>query len=305
MTLQLIDNPPAWPNGARCAVCFSFDLDAESLLHLYYPEDATRRINLASSLRYGPRVAVPRLVEIWRHFDMRQTLFVPGWCIETYPDAMKLLVDAGHEIAHHGYLHERPNQLTRDDEARVLERGIACIEKLTGRRPVGYRCPSGAFSAHTLDLLVENGFAYDASLGGDDVPYLLEGKAGKLVELPSDHALDDWPQYVNMKEFNMVMTIQSPQRAMEVFQAEFDSAWTHGGLWAAIWHPFVSGRLARADAMVGLIEHMRAKGSVWFAPMAEIAAHVQGLIDRGEWTPREERLPFWTEPVRQVARPRH
>ncbi len=303
MSLQLIRNPPPWPNGMRCAVCFSFDLDAESLLHLYYPDDAARRIGLASSLRYGPRIAVPRLVEIWRHFGMRQTLFVPGWCIETYPAAMALLVEAGHEIAHHGYLHERPNQLTRDDELRVLERGIACIEKLTGKRPAGYRCPSGAFSEHTLDLLIAGGFAYDASLHSDDVPYVLEGSAGRLVELPSDHALDDWPQYVHMKEFNMAMPIQSPQRAMEVFQAEFDAAWAYGGLWAAIWHPFVSGRLARADAMVRLIEHMQAKGQVWFATLAEIAAHIQGLIDRGEWTPSIERLPFWREPVPQVARP--
>src|SRR5450631_3619486 len=60
MSLQLIDNPPPWPNGARCAVCFSFDLDAESLLHLYYPDDSKRRISLSSTLRYGARVAVPR-----------------------------------------------------------------------------------------------------------------------------------------------------------------------------------------------------------------------------------------------------
>ena len=65
------------------------------------------------------------------------------------------------------------------------------------------------------------------------------------MELPSDHSLDDWPQYVNMKEFKMGMTIQSPDRAMDVFRADFDAAWEHGGLWAAIWHPFVSGRLAR------------------------------------------------------------
>lgn len=304
MTLALISNPPPWPGGARCAVCFCFDFDAESLLHLYYPDDASRRVSLASSLRYGATVALPRIVAIWRHFGLKQTMFVPGWCVETYPAAIEALLRDGHEIAHHGYLHERPNQLTRDDEARVLLRGIECIERVTGRRPAGYRCPSGAFSAHTLDLLVEHGFAYDASLHADDVPYVIEGACGRLVELPSDHALDDWPQYVHTREFNMAMTIQSPQRAMDVFRAEFDAAHAHGGLWAAIFHPFVSGRLARAEAMVKLIEHMQAAGGVWFAPMAEIAAHVQGLIDRGAWTPRVERLPYWTEPVTQVARPK-
>jgi hypothetical protein len=90
---------------------------------------------------------------------------------------------------------------------------------------------------------------------------------------------------------------------MEVFRADFDAAWAHGGLWSSVWHPFVSGRLARAYAIVGLIEHMRAKGAVWFATMAEIGAHIGGLIERGEWSPMVERLPFWPTPVPQVVRP--
>ena len=301
--LPLIANPPPWPNGARCAVCFAFDFDAESLLHLYYPKDSTRRITLSSSLRYGARVAIPRIAGIWKHFGIRQTVYVPGWCVETYPEAIETLLEDGHELGHHGWLHERPNQLSPSDERRVLEAGIAAIEKVTGKPPVGYRNPSGAFSEHTLDLLVEYGFTYDASLAGDDVPYLLKGAKGSLLELPSDHPLDDWPQYVNLKEFNMGMTIQSPQRAMDVFRAEFDAAWEHGGLWSSIWHPFVSGRLARAHAMVELIEYMIAKGQVWFAPMEDIAAHINGLIARGEWTPPEEHLPFWTEPVPQIVTP--
>lgn len=301
--LQLIDNPPPWPNGARCAACLAFDFDAESLLHLYYPEDSRRRINLSSSLRYGPEIAVPRLVKIAEHFDIKLTFYEPGWCIETYPEANRLLVEHGHELGHHGWLHERTNQISAGDERRVLEAGIAAIEKLTGKPPTGYRSPSGAFSEHTLDLLIEYGFTYDASLSGDDVPYLLQGSKGRLIELPSDHPMDDWPQYVNLKEFNMGMTIQSPQRGMDVFRAEFDAAWQHGGLWNTIWHPFVSGRLARAQSIVEMIEYMQNKGGVWITTMDEIATHTRGLIDRGEWSPRVQQIPFWDAPMPQLARP--
>ena len=126
---------------------------------------------------------------------------------------------------------------------------------------------------------------------------------GEVIELPSDWTLDDWPQYVNQKEFGVSMPVKSPSRAMEVFRADFDAAWRHGGLWAAIWHPFVSGRLARAEAMVELIEHMQGKGDVWFATMAEIGAHIDGLVERREWSPSVERLPFWREPVPQIVRP--
>jgi peptidoglycan/xylan/chitin deacetylase (PgdA/CDA1 family) len=293
MPLQLIDNPPPWPNGARCAVCFSFDMDVESLLHLYYQSSAHRRIVTSSAMRYEPVRAIPRLVEIWRHFDMKQTVFVPGWCVETYAPAIELLVENGHEIGHHGYLHEKPNLLSRDQEAEVLGRGIEAIVKITGRKPVGYRAPSYAFSEHSLDLLIENGFTYDASLMGDDVPYVIESDRGSIIELPSDMPLDDWPQYVSMKEFGMLMPIRAPQRAFEVFRAEFDAAFDHGGLWISVWHPFISGRLSRAAEMVRFIEYMTSRGNVWFAPLSEIAAHIDALRKSGTWSPRVDRLPYW------------
>ncbi|QPC44112.1 polysaccharide deacetylase [Kaustia mangrovi] len=304
MVLNLISNPPPWPGDARCAVAFTFDMDAESLLHLYHREAAPGLIGTSATLRYGPRIAVPRLVEIARHTGIKLTGYVPGWCVETYPDAIAGLVEGGHEIGHHGWLHEKPNTLSREDEERVLLRGIEAIEAATGTRPRGYRAPSYAMSEHTLDLLVEHGFSYDSSLVGDDVPYLVSGARGRLVELPSDYALDDWPQYVHMKEFGCTMPIRSPERALEVFRAEFDAAWTHGGLWVSIFHPFVSGRLARAEALLGLIAYMQEKGGVWFATMAEIAEHIEGLVETGQWHPREERLPFWREPVAPLVTPR-
>ncbi|MBJ3774294.1 polysaccharide deacetylase family protein [Acuticoccus mangrovi] len=302
--LSLIDNPPPWPNGARCAVSFAYDFDAESLLHLYYPTDSARRLSLASTLRYGARVAIPRLAAIWRHFGIRQTVFTPGWCVEHYPEAIELLLEGGHEIGHHGWLHERVNQLSRGDEERVLEAGIRAIEKATGAPPVGYRCPSGAFSEHTLDLLIDYGLRYDASLGGHDIPYLVERSDGRaIVELPHDASHDDWNQYVHLKDANWQVPVAAPARARETFQADFDAAWNHGGLWTAVFHPFVSGRLARAEEQVRLIEYMMEKGDVWFATCAEIAAHIDGLVARGEWTPMVERLPFWPEPPEQVALP--
>ncbi|WP_230533976.1 polysaccharide deacetylase family protein [Microvirga roseola] len=297
MSLSLISNPPPWPHGARCAVCFSFDMDVETLLHLYHRDTARSRLVTSSAFRYEPSVAIPRLIKIWKHFNIRQTVFIPGWAIETYPHAVEALVEAGHEIGHHGWLHERPNLLSRDAEERVLDRALAAFDKVVGRRPVGYRAPAYALSEHTVGLLIERGFGYDASLMGDDVPYMLESPRGSLVEIPSDFALDDWMQYVNLEEFGCRMPIRAPQRAMEVFQAEFDAAWAHGGLWISVWHPFVSGRLARADAMVHLIEYMVDKGGVWFAPMGEIAAHVRHLTATGAWTPRVDQVPFWNEPV--------
>ena len=293
----MIENPIPWPDGKRCAVSFSFDVDAESLLHLNFREAAPARVAMSSMLRYDVNVAVPRLLEIFKRYDLRQTFFVPGWCAETYPDMVEKIVAGGHEIGHHGYLHKRPNMQSRDEEAESFGLGLQALVKYTGRRPTGFRAPAFAFSNNTLELLQAEGFTYDASLMGGDVPYLIgNDKGSDLVELPSDFVLDDWMQYVCLGEFNYMLPIASPQRAIEVFQAEFDAAWRHGGLWVTVWHPFVSGRLSRADAMVGLIEHMQEKGGVWFASLDEIAAHVRKVVASGAWTPRRDTIPYWSEP---------
>jgi peptidoglycan/xylan/chitin deacetylase (PgdA/CDA1 family) len=293
----MIENPIPWPNGARCAVAFTFDMDAESLLHVNFRDSAPDRVALSSMLRYGPQIAVPRILDLFRRHGISQTFFVPGWCVETYPDTVERILKAGHEIGHHGYMHKRPNLQSRDEEQDSLARGIEAIVKLSGKRPVGYRAPAYAFSKDTLSLLQAEGFAYDSSLFGGDIPYLIGNEAGDLVELPTDMSLDDWTQYVCLGEFGYMLPIAAPARAMEVFRAEFDAAWRHGGLWNAVWHPFVSGRLARADAIGDLLDYMVGKGNVWFAPLAEIAAHVRTVTADSAWTPRRDTLPYWPEPL--------
>ena len=293
----MIANPVPWPDGAKCAVCLTFDMDADSILHLEHPADSRSRVSAISMLRYGPEVAVPRIVESYRQLGIRQTFFVPAWCIEQYPEAVEAMVAGGHEVGHHGYIHENPNQAGRDEEAYWLDRSIEVIERHTGQRPRGWRAPLYNFSDHSADLLIERGFLYDASLMGDDVPYLLKTPKGELIELPSYWGMDDWPQFVHSMDLDYMMPIQSPSRGIEVFEEEFEAMWEHGGLWVGVWHPFATGRLARWRRVVRLIEHMQAKGKVWFAPMEEIARHVRACIADGSWTPRVDRLPYYPERV--------
>ena len=296
----MIDNPVPWPNGARCAAAFTFDMDADSILHLEHPQDSTRRVSALSMLRYGPEVAVPRILESYRKYDLKQTFFVPAWCIERYPKAVEAMVADGHEVAHHGYIHENPSAGSRDEEAYWLARAIEVIVKHTGQRPRGWRAPLYNFSDHSAELLIREGFRYDASLMGDDVPYLLRAGGGELIELPSHWGMDDWPPFVHSMDLDYQMQIMSPARAMEGFRAEFDAMWEHGGLWITVWHPFVTGRLARWVEVEKLIDHMIAKGGVWFATMEAIAAHLRACIDDGSYVPRIDDLPYYPEPVSVV-----
>ena len=300
----LIENPVPWPDGARVAACFSFDMDGESLMHIAHPNSANKRVSGLSELRYGPTVGVPRLVRIFRHYGIKQTFFVPGWCAERYPAAVEAILADGHEIGHHGYIHEDPNTLSAAEERTWTERGLAALVKATGAKPAGYRAPSFAFSDATLDILLDHGFAYDASLMGDDVPYLIAAAKGDLVELPSPMAMDDWPHYMHSFDFaGTANQISSPERAFQVFRSEFEAQWEAGGLWIAVWHPFISGRLPRAIAMARMIEDMTRKGGVWFAPLADIAAHVRKVVAEGRWTPRRERLLFYdASPIPELRR---
>ncbi len=297
----MIQNPAPWPDGARCAAAITFDMDADSILHLAHHASADTRVAALSMLRYGPEIAVLRIVDSYRRLGLRQTFFLPAWCMERYPAAVETILEGGHEIAHHGYLHEHPNEMSRDEEHAGLVRSIEVIERMTGRRPRGYRAPSYRFSRHTLELLVAEGFDYDASLMGDDVPYLLDSGRGTVVELPSHYALDDWPHFMASRDFQYMMSIKSPQYAAEVYRAEFDAMWEYGGLWIGVWHPFLSGRLARWVEIVRLIEYMHEKGGVWFATLEDIAAHVRGVVADGSWQPRTDRLPYYDKPIPELG----
>ena len=299
MTLPwMIQNPVPWPNGAKCACCITFDMDADSLIHLDHPKDGYRRASAISMLQYGPNVAIPRIVETYRHFGIRQTFFIPAWCMETYPQAVETILGGGHEIGQHGYLHENPVPQSRDEQAMWMDRCIEVIERMTGQKPRGWRAPLYNFSNHSAELLVERGFSYDASLMGDDVPYVVDAAGGSFVELPSHWGLDDWPQYVQSMDLDYMMPIRAPRTGWEAFQQEFEAAYRHGGLWVPVVHPFATGRLSRWEVVAQFLETVLSRGDVWFAPMEEIAAHVEAAIASGEYNPRRVVMPQYDTAVK-------
>jgi hypothetical protein len=88
--------------------------------------------------------------------------------------------------------------------------------------------------------------------------------------------------------------IMSPDRAMESFMAEFNALRiAGGGIWIGVWHPFVSGRLSRWLRIERMIEEMQSTGEAWFAPLEEIATHVQKLRKEGGYDARVDKLPYY------------
>src|SRR6185295_12103832 len=86
-----------WPDGNRTAACFTFDVDAESPILFEHPESADW-LDVMTHQEYGPRTGVPRLLRLLERRAVPATFFVPGYSAERWPDAVRAIRDAGHEI---------------------------------------------------------------------------------------------------------------------------------------------------------------------------------------------------------------
>ncbi len=138
-----------------------------------FPDDISRGL-------FSGEVGSPRLVELFRRFGIKTTWFIPGHSIETFPEQMQQVAEAGHEIGVHGYSHENPIAMTAVQEEEVLDKCIDLVTKLSGKRPTGYVAPWWEFSPITNELLLKKGLKYDHSLMHHDHPALLRAGRGQL-----------------------------------------------------------------------------------------------------------------------------
>src|SRR5262245_52967162 len=137
----MISNPIPWPNGCKCACAISFDMDADSIIHVADRGSSFKKLYLITQGRYGPLVAVPRILESYRRLGIKQTFFVPAWCIEQYAQIVDMILKDGHEIGHHSYIHEESSMITEEEFLALFHRSLEIHKKYCGRSPVGYRSP--------------------------------------------------------------------------------------------------------------------------------------------------------------------
>ncbi len=269
-----------WPEGFRAAVALTFDVDAESVMLASDPSLAARA-SLMSHQRYGPQTGLPRILRLLAGRGIRATFFVPGYTAEQHPDAILAIRDAGHEIAHHGYLHEPLTGATEAAEREYLERGLDALNRVAGVRPDGYRAPWWETTDRTLDLLAEYGFGYDSSLFDADLPYVRQLAGGSITEIPVSWALDDWEKYAFWPGVTGSGTIERPSLVAEHWWEEELAYAEEGACCVITIHPFLSGRPARAKALGWLIDKITQHGEIWLACMGDIADRAVAATDAG------------------------
>jgi peptidoglycan/xylan/chitin deacetylase (PgdA/CDA1 family) len=261
--------PQSWPGGARVAVALSFDSDHETIP---LRDGETRPGKLAQG-EYGSRVAAPRILALLADYGVPATFFMPAVSALLHPDEVQAYVAGGHELAVHGWIHERNMLLSRADELDLTGRAIETLERLSGARPVGIRTPSWDFSDHTLEIIQELGLRYDSSLMADDDPYelLADGRRTGIVELPVEWIRDDAP-YLMMERYGALRPYTPPRALYEIWRDEFAAAHREGGLFQLTLHPHIIGHRSRLVVLRELLTYMTAQSGVWFATHAEIAA---------------------------------
>jgi peptidoglycan-N-acetylglucosamine deacetylase len=276
-------HPITWPAGFTSAASFTFDVDAESCVIAHDPT-STRRMSLMSHQSYGPKVAVPRLLQILARQEVRGTFFIPGFTAESYPDVVRQIVDGGHEVAHHGYLHEPMQGIDAATEGSYIDRGLEALEKVAGIRPVGYRAPWWELNWHSPALLADRGFLYDSSLLDGDAPYRMSVAPGAtadtrdIVEIPVDWTLDDWEQYAFYPGVTGSGVIESPAKVLEMWALEAQAHHSQGSCFVLTNHPFISGRPSKAVALEQLIERVKGMDGMWVTTLEQIAEHAKATV---------------------------
>lgn len=269
-------------SARRFSVCLTFDFDAMSA---WIGTVKARNPSMISRGEFGA-VAIPRILSLLKRYDVQSSFAIPGHTAYAYPDLVRRIRDDGHEIVHHGWVHENPADFDEAGERNILDQGLKALHEVAGVTPKGYRSPAWDVSPRTIGLLREYGFLYDSSFMGNDFsPYYLRdgdsfsldgpyvfGPTTDLVEVPVAWHLDDFPQMEFVPGFST--NLHPPSVVEEVWRGDFDWGYANipGGMIDITMHPQVIGRGHRLLMLERLITYFREHDGVVFDTLGTVAA---------------------------------
>ncbi|MGH7830121.1 MAG: polysaccharide deacetylase family protein [Candidatus Binatia bacterium] len=258
-----------WPAGARLAVLISYDYHAGVGLE---PGPKIRfNYRDASDCNYELYDGLRRVLDLHQRFEIPATFRIPGETVERNGEAVRQIHGAGHEIGGHGYSHEDVTALTKEQEKELIERTVAAVEKVTGKRPAGWRSGRSQPSDNTVDLLMELGFTWHSDFFDDDFPYLLESAQGQLLEIPYHWETGD----LSLFSSPQLYPYGNPEDALGVWQDEFDFLYAESRsdprMLVFSWQPFNIGRPSRVAALEKFFRYMKDHSGLWFARFDDVA----------------------------------
>jgi len=275
---------PRWPGNARVALQFVLNIEegaessvvngddrSEAYLHELSGRPARsgeRDPSIESLYEYGSRAGVWRILELFRARELPLTAFAVGRALELNPEVGRALAEAGHEVAGHGWRWLDYHGMPEDEERRHIRQTVAIIEKLCGKRPVGWY--TGRVSLNTRRLIrEEGGFLYSSDAYNDDLPYWAPGSPPQLV-IPYTLVNND-------ARYLMPQGFASGEDFFRTLADAFDFLWQEGEqspkMMSVGVHARISGYPARAMALARFLDYVRGRDAVWICRREDIARH--------------------------------
>ena len=280
------DPPPAgWPNRARLALSFVLNYEeggeasvlhgdpaSEAYLHEIpgnQPRAGARDLNVESVYEYGARAGFWRILRLFTERRLTLTVYAVGMALERNPAAGRAMVEAGFEVASHGWRWIDYHDVPEHEERAHVQRAIEAIERITGQRPVGWY--TGRVSPHTRRLVVEEGgFLYDLDSYADDLPYWVEVQGKPHLVVP--YTLDN-----NDMRFAIQSGFDHGEAFFQYLRDAFDVLYAEGmqrpKMMSVGLHCRLIGRPGRAAALIRFLDYARSHERVWITTRAEIARH--------------------------------
>lgn len=279
--------PPAaqWPGGARLALQFVLNYeeggencvlhgDAASEAFLSeilaaQPLEGVRHMSMESLYEYGSRVGVWRILRLFASYGVPLTVYAVAMALERNPRVSEAFLDAGHEIASHGYRWINYQYVPMEIEREHMLRAIEIQKGLTGERPLGWY--AGRTSPNTRRLVVdEGGFLYDADDYSDDLPWY-DTRYGR-PQLVVPYTLD-----ANDMRFATPQGFNSGEQFYQYLKDSFDALYAEGEhtprMMSVGLHCRIIGRAGRIGAVQRFLNYVAKKPKVWFARRIDIARH--------------------------------
>jgi len=275
---------PRWPGEARVALQFvlNFEEGAESCIlngdprsEAYLHElpgrpsrEGERDLSVEGMYEYGARAGMWRILELFNARGLPLTAFAVGRALELNPKLGHALSAAGHEVAGHGYRWLDYHDIPEDEERRHIQLTVEAIERICGKRPVGWY--TGRISPNTRRLVrEEGGFLYSSDAYNDDLPYWSAG-------LPA-HLVIPYTLINNDVRYLLPNGIASGEDFFRLLKDAFDLLWQEGAqrpkMMSVGLHARISGHPARAMALARFLDYVQAHDSVWICRREEIARH--------------------------------
>ena len=269
-----------WPGGARVALQFVLNVEegaessvlngdagSEAYLHELYGRPSrigARDPSVESLYGYGSRAGVWRVLDLFGERGLPLTAFAVGRALELNPRIGEALRDAGHEVAGHGWRWIDHHGLPEDVEREHIRRTVEVIERICGRRPVGWY--AGRQSLGTRRLVREAGFLYTSDAYDDDLPYWAE--EGLVVP---------YTLVVNDARYLMPTGFASGDDFFAMLRDALDQLRHEGArapkMMSVGLHGRISGQPARARALARFLDSARGFDDVWICRREEIARH--------------------------------